>query len=99
MSWLQDPSMTWQPLSFTAEYIAAFYWATSTLSIVGAGNVMPLSSSERLWAIFAMFVGVIGCARRRRRRHYRGGGRGRNYCGVCGQVWGDPVERVTESFH
>ena len=63
MSWLQDPTMTWVPGSFTAEYIAAFYWATSTLSVVGAGNVMPLSSPERVWAIFTMFVGVLGCVR------------------------------------
>lgn len=48
-------------------YIAAMYWAMTTLSTVGYGDIIPKSDSERLYAMLAMVVGgafygyIVGC--------------------------------------
>lgn len=38
-------------------YLAAVYWAWSTLSTVGYGDITPSSDAERAYAMFAMVVG------------------------------------------
>lgn len=38
-------------------YLAAFYWAMTTLTTVGYGDVTPASNLERAYAILAMVVG------------------------------------------
>jgi hypothetical protein len=48
-------------------YLAAVYWAMTTISTVGYGDMIPTSDAERACAIIAMVVGVtfygyvIGC--------------------------------------
>ena len=59
-SWLMYPTMTWERGDNVAEYIAALYWATSTLTLIGAGGVAPVSSPERIWAVFTVLVGEVG---------------------------------------
>jgi len=38
-------------------YLAALYWAMTTLTTVGYGDVLPTSDKERLYSMFAMIVG------------------------------------------
>eukprot|EP00928_Gymnodinium_smaydae_P099194 TRINITY_DN9397_c0_g4_i1.p1 TRINITY_DN9397_c0_g4~~TRINITY_DN9397_c0_g4_i1.p1 ORF type:complete len:745 (+),score=88.97 TRINITY_DN9397_c0_g4_i1:61-2235(+) len=38
-------------------YIAALYWAMTTLTTVGYGDLVPKSDSERIYAMLAMIVG------------------------------------------
>lgn len=53
--------------SIMQQYLAAIYWAMTTLSTVGYGDITPKTDEERLYAMFAMVVGgslygyVIGC--------------------------------------
>jgi len=48
-------------------YLAAMYWAMTTLSTVGYGDITPKTDAERAYAMMAMMVGgslygyVIGC--------------------------------------
>lgn len=48
-------------------YLSALYWAMSTLTTVGYGDLIPTSDKERMYAMFAMIVGgsfygyIIGC--------------------------------------
>ena len=39
-------------------YVASLYWAFTTMTTVGYGDLTPEGSDERLLAIFAMIVGV-----------------------------------------
>ena len=39
-------------------YLASFYWCFTTMTTVGYGDVIPGTSAERAFAIFAMLVGV-----------------------------------------
>lgn len=38
-------------------YLAALYWAMTTLTTVGYGDVLPTSDNERLYAMLAMIIG------------------------------------------
>lgn len=40
-----------------ARYAGAVYWAVTTISTVGYGDITPASTTERLYTIFAMLVG------------------------------------------
>jgi CRP-like cAMP-binding protein len=48
-------------------YLAALYWAMTTLTTVGYGDITPASDNERLYAMLAMIIGgsfygyMIGC--------------------------------------
>jgi CRP-like cAMP-binding protein len=50
-----------------SKYIAAMYWAMTTLSTVGYGDITPTSDAERFYSMIAMVVGgafygyIIGC--------------------------------------
>lgn len=48
------PASKW---GIEARYLTAMYFAMSTMTTVGYGDVIPDSSSERLYAMFAMCVG------------------------------------------
>jgi len=39
------------------KYLAAVYWAMTTLSTVGYGDILPTTDFERIYAMFAMVVG------------------------------------------
>ena len=40
-------------------YIASFYWVTSTVVTVGYGDIVACNTTERIVSCFLMFVGVI----------------------------------------
>eukprot|EP00930_Biecheleria_cincta_P028922 TRINITY_DN2012_c1_g3_i1.p1 TRINITY_DN2012_c1_g3~~TRINITY_DN2012_c1_g3_i1.p1 ORF type:complete len:720 (+),score=153.92 TRINITY_DN2012_c1_g3_i1:47-2161(+) len=48
-------------------YLAALYWAVTTLTTVGYGDIIPKTDSERMYAMLAMMIGsafygyIIGC--------------------------------------
>merc|ERR1712232_122743 len=50
-----------------SRYLTAMYWAMTTLSTVGYGDITPTSDSERGYAMLAMVVGgafygyIVGC--------------------------------------
>ncbi|KAJ1461830.1 hypothetical protein M885DRAFT_611437 [Pelagophyceae sp. CCMP2097] len=41
-----------------SRYLAAFYWAFTTMTTVGYGDITPQGDTERVFAIVAMMVGV-----------------------------------------
>merc|ERR1712113_72565 len=50
-----------------SRYLAAMYWAMTTLSTVGYGDITPTSDIERGYSMLAMVVGgafygyIVGC--------------------------------------
>jgi len=45
------------PFSFAERYIASMYWAFTTMTTVGYGDISATNKSERLFAILGMIVG------------------------------------------
>eukprot|EP00873_Tetraselmis_striata_P001968 jgi/Tetstr1/422232/TSEL_013084.t1 len=43
-------------------YIAALYWAMSTMTTVGYGDIVPQHTGERIWCMFGMLIGVTAFA-------------------------------------
>ena len=43
----------------TAAYITCLYWSVVTLSTVGYGDVVPISSVEKLFVLFAAILGSL----------------------------------------
>ncbi|KAH8075765.1 voltage-gated potassium channel [Aureococcus anophagefferens] len=50
-----DPASHW---SWRRRYLAAMYWAFTTMTTVGYGDITPAGDMERIYAIFAMLMGV-----------------------------------------
>ena len=48
------------------QYLYSVYWALTTLTTVGYGDIIPQNDVERAYCLFAMLVGAMmfGCARR-----------------------------------
>ena len=40
------------------QYLVALYWAFTTMTTVGYGDVTPQTDEERIFCIFAMIIGV-----------------------------------------
>ncbi len=45
--------------SVAEQYIVAYYWSIMTMTTVGYGDIFPISTGERAFAIFAMIVGAL----------------------------------------
>jgi voltage-gated potassium channel Kch len=43
-------------------YVAAMYWAMSTMTTVGYGDIVPQHTGERIWCMVGMLVGVTAFA-------------------------------------
>lgn len=39
------------------QYVASVYWATETITTVGYGDITPISTAERIVAMFVMLLG------------------------------------------
>ena len=50
-----DPASAW---SWQRQYLAAIYWAFTTMTTVGYGDITPAGDMDRVYAIFAMLIGV-----------------------------------------
>ena len=46
--------------SLDTRYLAAMYWAATTLTTVGYGDITPQSDAERLFCFFGMIIGGAG---------------------------------------
>ena len=40
-------------------YLAALYWSTMTISTIGYGDIVPVTSAERIYVIIAMLIGAF----------------------------------------
>jgi len=45
-------------LALSDQYIASIYWAITTMSTIGFGDIVPVSTSERLVALVCMLLGA-----------------------------------------
>jgi CRP-like cAMP-binding protein len=50
-----DPASRW---SWRRQYLAAIYWAFTTMTTVGYGDITPSGDMERIFCIFGMLIGV-----------------------------------------
>ena len=58
-----DPSLTWWGGSMLAmskgdHYLASVYWSFSTMTTVGYGDIIPVNTTERIYACIAMILGA-----------------------------------------
>ena len=55
---LEEPLPGGNRLDFATQYNMALYWAVTTLTTIGYGDITPTSNSGRLFTILIMFLGV-----------------------------------------
>lgn len=41
------------------KYLICIYWALTTMSTIGYGDLVPKSSAEKVFVIFSMFLGSV----------------------------------------
>ena len=56
--WLAASGVDAAAVTVSDQYIAAFYWAIMTMTTVGFGDVVPVSTGGRFFAIFVMIFGA-----------------------------------------
>ena len=49
-----DPSST-----VYTHYLVSFYWALTTLTTVGYGDIVPTNNVERMYVAFALLIGAL----------------------------------------
>eukprot|EP00736_Rhodelphis_marinus_P009441 Rmarinus@m.25663 len=55
-SWIRDYGIEYSDMG--TKYVASIYWAFTTLTTVGYGDIIPQTDSERVYALFAMVMGA-----------------------------------------
>ncbi|MCB0593708.1 MAG: ion transporter, partial [Phaeodactylibacter sp.] len=56
--WIVIHIVDQQPNDDVGRYIDALYWSVTTITTVGYGDITPVTRLERLYAIFAMLMGL-----------------------------------------
>jgi len=59
-TWATDAGVSKGPVA--KQYLFSVYWALTTLTTVGYGDITPVSDLEKCFAIFALLVGAISFA-------------------------------------
>ena len=54
----KEPHICADEEKWTKQYLMAMYWAVTTMSTVGYGDISPGADNERLYNIVAMVFGV-----------------------------------------
>merc|ERR1712048_120607 len=57
-TWLSNSNEDYTNLNNQSKYLVAFYWAMTTLTTVGFGDIVPHSNFERIFSLFTMVLGV-----------------------------------------
>mmetsp|Transcript_60993 Transcript_60993/g.141016 ORF Transcript_60993/g.141016 Transcript_60993/m.141016 type:complete len:625 (-) Transcript_60993:201-2075(-) len=62
-SWVDDEELlaspSGAPVGVGARYIACMYWAFTTMTTVGYGDISARTDMERVWAIISMIIGGL----------------------------------------
>ena len=58
-SWTSEAGLVGSGVPFQEKYITSLYWAVTTITTVGYGDISATNFAEKCFAIFALFAGVI----------------------------------------